>query len=182
MKFALTLTFLFGTFVCGASASQDYFSGNQPGLRYPGLQPTYVWDTSAPIENIATASTFTSAAPISVAYGNGSVPVTHYQPNVSYYQPPISNMVTPQVSERRTSGYRPSTGLAQQKADQAARMRLRGHVGGGLGGARYEGVGWSSVSAQSAIQSCCYWGTRPTYQIGVSRGADGYWYACVLYN
>ena len=107
MKFALTLTFLFGTFVCGASASQDYFSGNQLGHRYPGLQPTYAWDTSAPIENTATASTFTSAAPISLAYGNGSVPVTHYQPNVSYYQPPISTWLRPKF---RNAGL-PDTGL-----------------------------------------------------------------------
>ena len=75
-----------------------------------------------------------------------------------------------------------SGGLAQQKAVQAAQMNLRGHVGGGLGGAKYEGVGWSNVSPQQAIQKCCYWGVRPTAQIGVSRGSDGCWYACVLYN
>ena len=75
-----------------------------------------------------------------------------------------------------------TSGLAQRKAQQAANGRIRGHIGGGLGGARYEGVGWSSQSAQAAIQQCCYWGTRPTAQIGVSKGADGLWYACVLYN
>ena len=64
-----------------------------------------------------------------------------------------------------------------------ARCRgLRGHLGGGLGGAKYEGVGWSNQSAQSAIQTCCYWGTRPVSQIGVARGRDGCWYACVLYR
>ncbi len=182
MKFALTLSLLFGTFASGAFASQDRFSGNQLGHPYVGLQPSYVWDTSVPIENTATAATFTSAAPMSLSLGNGPVPATYSRPFFSYYQPPISHMVSSPVSERRTSGYRPSTGLAQQKANQAARMRLRGHVGGGLGGARFEGVGWSNASAQSAIQSCCYWGTRPTHQIGVSRGADGFWYACVLYN
>ncbi|MGI9519975.1 MAG: hypothetical protein ACR2NP_23170 [Pirellulaceae bacterium] len=72
-------------------------------------------------------------------------------------------------------------GLAQSKAQRAASMRMKGHVGGGLGGARYEGVGWSTVSAQSAIQSCCYWGRRPVAEVGVARGADG-WYACVLYR
>ena len=75
-----------------------------------------------------------------------------------------------------------SSGLAQRKAQQAANGRIRGHVGGGLGGAKFEGVGWSSQSPQSAIEHCCYWGTRPTAQIGVSRGPDGLWYACVLYN
>lgn len=75
-----------------------------------------------------------------------------------------------------------SAGLAQRKAQQAANGRIRGHIGGGLGGAKYEGVGWSNRSAQAAIEQCCYWGTRPTAQIGVSRGSDGLWYACVLYN
>ena len=72
-------------------------------------------------------------------------------------------------------------GLAQQKATQAAQGGIQGHLGGGLGGAKYEGVGWSNRSAQNAIQSCCYWGTRPTAQIGVSKGSNGFWYACVLY-
>jgi len=72
-------------------------------------------------------------------------------------------------------------GLAQSKADQAAQRGLRGHLGGGLGGAKYEGVGWSNQSPQDAIEHCCYWGTRPTAQIGVSKGQDGFWYACVLY-
>ena len=75
-----------------------------------------------------------------------------------------------------------SPGLAQQKAQQAASMGFRNHVGGGLGGAQYEGVGWSSRSAQAAISNCCYWGQRTPVQIGVSKGADGCWYACVLYN
>jgi hypothetical protein len=75
-----------------------------------------------------------------------------------------------------------SNGLAQQKAQQAAQGGVRGHLGGGLGNAKYEGVGWSNVSPQHAIQNCCYWGTRPTAEIGVSKGADGCWYACVLYN
>lgn len=81
-----------------------------------------------------------------------------------------------------TSNGSSTSGLAQRKAVQAAQLRLRGHVGGGLGGARYEGVGWSNQSPQEAIESCCYWGTRPTAQIGVTRGPDGFWYACVLYN
>jgi hypothetical protein len=73
-------------------------------------------------------------------------------------------------------------GLAQQKAEIAARGQIRGHVGGGLGGANYEGVGFSNVSPQHSIKNCCYWGTRPVAQIGVSKGNDGVWYSCVLYN
>ena len=74
-----------------------------------------------------------------------------------------------------------SPGLAQQKAAQAASMSFRDHVGGSLGGANYEGVGWSNRSAQAAISNCCYWGQRTPAQIGVAKSADGCWYACVLY-
>ena len=85
------------------------------------------------------------------------------------------------VGASPTSSGSVTPGLAKQKANQAAQMGLRGHLGGGLGGARFEGVGWSNVSPQQAIESCCYWGQRPTAQIGCTRGADGFWYACVLY-
>ena len=85
-------------------------------------------------------------------------------------------------SNRYASTGSVSPGLAQQKAVQAAQMGLQGHVGGGLGGAKYEGVGWSNQGPQHAIEKCCYWGARPTAQIGVTRGNNGLWYACVLYN
>ena len=114
-------------------------------------------------------------------------------PSVTYanYSPSTfssANYVTPNVTQGYTQTSMPtasnysSSGLAQQKAQMAAQMRLQGHVGGGLGGAKYEGVGWSNMSPQSAVQNCCYWGQRPASQIGVARGADGSWYACVLYR
>lgn len=71
--------------------------------------------------------------------------------------------------------------LAQWKAErQAAEGRMR-HVGGGFGGGRYEGVGFSTFSANAAIQACCYWGRRPVREIGVARGRRG-WYATVIYD
>ena len=111
------------------------------------------------------SGTFTSSAPIINAQ-----PINSHQPlrHSTGYSYSGSGSVVP--------------GLAQTKANRAARMRLRGHVGGGLGGAKFEGVGWSNVSRQNAIESCCYWGTRPPAQIGCTRGSDGYWYACVLYH
>jgi hypothetical protein len=72
-------------------------------------------------------------------------------------------------------------GLAQSKANAMARMGRTRHVGGGFGGGRYEGVGYSSSSAQAAIRNCCYWGRRQAVDIGVARGARGY-YACVIYR
>lgn len=68
----------------------------------------------------------------------------------------------------------------QKSNQQAAEGRMR-HVGGSFGSGRYEGVGFSTVSADHAIRNCCYWGQRTPVAIGVSRGANG-WYATVLYR
>ena len=101
-----------------------------------------------------------------------AAPVTYASPNVISSQPIYNSTFNCKSCQ---------PGLAQSKAVQAAQMGLRGHLGTGLGGAKYEGVGWSNQSPRDAIEHCCYWGTRPTAQIGVSKGHDGCWYACVLY-
>lgn len=71
--------------------------------------------------------------------------------------------------------------LAQQKSTQQASQGRMRHVGGSFGSGRYEGVGFSSRSADEAIRSACYWGQRSPVGIGVSRGSNG-WYATVLYR
>ena len=96
------------------------------------------------------------------------------------YPMPASTQTSFQQTSFQPGPSNAGGGLAQQKAQRAAAANLKGHIGGSLGGARYEGVGWSTASAQHAIQNCCYWGQRPVSQIGVARGSDG-WYACVLY-
>ena len=126
-------------------------------------QPIYQSSSVVPATYVAPATT-TVSSPVSTT---------------SYYRPIVSS---PTSLSSTSFASNTGSGLAQSKAARAARMGLRGHLGGGLGGARYEGVGWSNRSAQSAIQSCCYWGARPVSEIGVSRGNDGYWYACVLYR
>lgn len=71
--------------------------------------------------------------------------------------------------------------IAKQKSDlQASTGRMR-HVGGSMGSARYEGVGFSTVSPERAQQIACYYGERPLVASAVSRGANG-WYATNLYN
>ena len=81
----------------------------------------------------------------------------------------------------RGLGINYSRSVAQSKAQTAAFRGRKGHIGGSMGAGRFEGVGWSTVSAQSAIRNCCYWGRRTPVDIGVARGRDG-WYACVLYR
>jgi hypothetical protein len=71
--------------------------------------------------------------------------------------------------------------IAQAKANlQASQGRMR-HVGGSFGAGRYEGVGFSTVSADDAIRQCCYWGQRTPVDIGVAKGSSG-WFATVLYR
>ena len=69
--------------------------------------------------------------------------------------------------------------VANHKAKMAASKGFRGHVGGNLGGARFEGVGWGT-SPQLALRSCCYSGRRPIVAQAVYKGRDGYYYACRL--
>jgi hypothetical protein len=71
--------------------------------------------------------------------------------------------------------------VAKQKASQQASEGRMRHIGGSMGTARYEGVGFSSVSAEDAKRRCCYWGQRTPTGIGVVRGNGG-WYATVLYR
>lgn len=71
--------------------------------------------------------------------------------------------------------------IAKQKAQQQASEGRMRHVGGSMGSGHYEGVGFSTVSADDAIRRCCYWGQRTPIGIGVARGSSG-WYATVLYR
>ena len=53
-------------------------------------------------------------------------------------------------------------------------------LGGGYGGANAEGVGFSTYSAQDALNHCCYTGQRRVAGSSVVRGSDG-WYAVKIY-
>lgn len=70
--------------------------------------------------------------------------------------------------------------VAQQRAEVQARSGRIYHVGNVFWGG-YEGVGFSTRSADDAIRNCCYWGRRQAFDIGVARGGSG-WYACVRYR
>jgi len=71
------------------------------------------------------------------------------------------------------------TTTAQQDAESMARRGVLGHCG--RAGGRREGVGFSAVSADHAIRSCCFWGKYRARDVGVARGTRG-WYACVRYE
>ena len=158
------------------AVAQEYgWVSQQPAMTYTSSGASY-----APTE--AALVTFSSSNVISTQPIYESVPTYSGQPT---FTSPATTFSAPVYAAPSAPSYNSTSnvqpGLAQSKAAQAAQMGLRGHLGGGLGGAKYEGVGWSNQSPQAAIEHCCYWGTRPTAQIGVSKGQDGCWYACVLY-
>jgi len=68
---------------------------------------------------------------------------------------------------------------AQQDAETMARTGILRHCR--TAGGCVEGIGMSSVSADAAIRRCCFWG-RPVREIGVCRGRNGMYYACVRYR
>ena len=67
---------------------------------------------------------------------------------------------------------------AQASANASASTGRMAHRGGNYA---YEGVGFSTRSAQDAIHNCCFWGKRTPVEIAVSRGKNG-WFACVRYR
>ena len=73
-----------------------------------------------------------------------------------------------------------AVGSAQWKAEQSARMGSVQHIGGGFGGGSFEGNGFGPTADQ-AIRNSCFWGQRTPIEIGVARGANGY-YATVFYR
>ncbi len=70
--------------------------------------------------------------------------------------------------------------VASAKAQYSASRHIKGHVGGSYGGANAEGVAFSTYSAQSALNNCCYTGQRRVAGSSVVRGSDG-WYAVKIY-
>jgi hypothetical protein len=78
-----------------------------------------------------------------------------------------------------------ASGLAQSKAERQAAMQQCCHVGGGFGGSRAEGVGFSTSSPEDAVRRCCYYGQRPIREQGVAYGYNRRyrvygWYATII--
>jgi hypothetical protein len=70
---------------------------------------------------------------------------------------------------------------AQADADYMARTGLFGHCG--RHGSGYEGIGFSTISADHAIRSCCFWGKRRPVEIATSFSARRRgWVAVVRYR
>jgi len=73
---------------------------------------------------------------------------------------------------------------AQQDAETMARTGVLRHCG--RSGGKREGIGFSTVSADAAVQACCFYrdAMKGRYRIverGVARGPRG-WYAVLRYE
>lgn len=78
-------------------------------------------------------------------------------------------------------------GLAEHKNNIQASSGYTRHVGGGFGGGRYEGVGFSTSSPEHALRKCCFYGQRPILEQSVKYGYHkGYrtwgWFATIIYK
>ena len=68
---------------------------------------------------------------------------------------------------------------AQSHATVIARRGSLVHSGCGQG----EGIGFSTVSPDAAVQNCCFWGQRAAVQIGTAWSpARRGWFAVVRYR
>lgn len=67
---------------------------------------------------------------------------------------------------------------AQDDAEYMARTGVFGHRG--RHGRCREGIGFSTVSSDAAIRSCCFYGQLRPREIGVARGRRGF-YAVIRY-
>ncbi len=100
------------------------------------------------------------------------------QSNVTVQQ---NNWIRPDTTTQIYATGGGDYGIAYSKSmQQAAEGRMR-HVGGSLGSGGYEGVGFSTRSAEDALRRCCYYGQREMVTHSVVRGANG-WYATALFR
>jgi len=159
-------------------------SGTFTSATYPSIANSTFTTTTLPTQTYANyvPGPTTSTVPIGTYTSTVSRPISVLPVRPIRRSSPVIYSNSMPVGRSSMSSGVTSFGLAQSKAQRAANGGIRGHIGGSLGGASCEGVGWSNSSPQRAIEQCCYWGQKSPAQIGVSRGADGVWYACVLYR
>lgn len=80
-----------------------------------------------------------------------------------------------------------NTAIAQSRVAILARThgisgRLAHPPGGfSMAGARFEGVGFSTVSAADALRHCCFYGRKPLIASATARNSRG-WVALALYR
>lgn len=93
-------------------------------------------------------------------------------------------MATPVSADTNIHARRVTISSAQEDAETMARTGVLRHCG--RAGGRREGIGFSTVSADHALRSCCFYADamRGRYRIveqAVARGPRG-WFAVIRYE
>lgn len=156
-------------------------------MRQPVYQQQQYYNTVAPT-NVVTPSTTNVVMPANAVAqpATGTPSATIVQTSAVDAATGIvqANSTTPSSTTTTTSApvmaQPAAVGSAQWKAEQSARMGSVAHIGGGFGGGSYEGNGFGPTADQ-AIRNACFWGQRTPIEIGVARGANGY-YATIFYR
>jgi hypothetical protein len=139
-------------------------------------QEGYLYETvvqSSPNTVCTTSTCYTQATPVrNVIYGTSQV---------------VGAVISASVQPVKSVVCGVASGLAQSKAEHQARMQSCCHVGGGYGGGRAEGVGFSTSSPEAATRRCCFYGQRQLRESGVAYGYNRQlrawgWFACNIYN
>lgn len=153
--------------VCLVCVSSVEARGGRRMMYQPTYNPYYTVAAPAPAAPVAQPATTTVVAPTN-AIVQASATET-------------ASAVTPANATSTAPAPKPVVvGSAQWKAEQSARMGSVAHIGGGFGGGSHEGNGFGATADQ-AIRNSCYWGQLTPIEIGVARGANGY-YATIFYR
>ena len=158
----------------------------QPAVQYAQpAAPTQYY--AAPVQNYRVVAP--AAAPLSEVPANYAVVSTNQIVQTSSVETSNGGIVQANVVMPAVTSPAPAmlpapaaaaAGSAQWKAEQSARMGSVQHLGGGFGGGSFEGNGFGATPDQ-AVRNSCFWGQRTPIEIGVARGANGY-YATIFYR
>lgn len=145
----------------------------------PVVQQTVVTQPAATTQTTTAPQTTGVVQTNATEAGNGVVQASAAAPVAVTEGTPTKTEAAP-AKPATTTPAPAAVGSAQWKAEQCARMGSVQHLGGGFGGGSYEGCGFGATP-QQAIQSACFWGQRTPIEIGVARGANGY-YSTIFYR
>lgn len=126
------------------------------------------------------AALTTSANAHNIPLAPGEVLVSVNGVAVQQSRPTVATPSSRPVVQGQPAMPAQATSLAQSKANRMAQRGYLGHLGGGFGAGRAEGVGVGSTR-DAAIRNCCYWGQRTPVDIGAATNGSR-WYACVIYR
>lgn len=142
------------------------------------LQPG---ETLVAVDGVPVGTGGQQARPIAGVPAASNVVGQLVRSNMPFSHTPGGSALEKANAERARNGQRPLIpdpqlqALALRKATIAAQRRFKNHIGGSLGGAKCEGVGFTN----GRFLSCCLDEPGTYGGAAMVQGADG-WYCCLL--